>query len=204
MQKWRRSAFGNPANWFMLLGTALLGLTVWVPVLTARRTERVESRADEIAQRLLHAAQAYDGDLEAADAPVVFARMLRLALRDDIHVADLEALDEPLPGTHLTLRNKHYAFHVADSPLEENVLRGRNTLKAREVLAWPLSRTGPGHCAFFLPDDAPRAFTRNLSANHVDLGSRRPQPGRCHRRPRGLLEVTSYYRSFDDERWILY
>lgn len=204
MQNWRRTHFGNPATWFLLLGVAMLGATLWVPWFTAERTARIERRADAIAELLLAAARDFDGAIDEADAQIVHARFLRLALRDQLHTADLEVHEPPLPGTVLTMVNKHYGFHLAVSPLEANVIAGRGTQPAREVMAWPLTSTGPGHCAFFHPDDAPRAYSRNLAAGYAGLGSRRPIPGRSHRRPHGLAEVTSYYRSFDDERWILY
>lgn len=204
MQMWRRSRLGNPATWYLGAGLALLGATMWVPWFTAQRTARVERRADELAGCLLAAALEPVDVLDAVAAEVVAARGLRFALAAGVHVTDVERIDPPPPGALLALRNKHYAFHLATSPLPDSVLAGRDTSPSLEVMAWPLGRAGPGHCVFFHPDDAPRAYTRNLTANYAGLGSRRPRPGQAHRRPHGLHEVTSYYRGFDDERWILY
>lgn len=204
MQKWRRSRLGNPATWFLLLGTTMLGVTLWVPWFTAERTARIERRADDIAAHLLAACRDHDGPLDAAGVMITYGRFVRLCLRDGVHLADLEVREPTLPGTLLLLENKHYAFHLAESPLPANEIAGRDTIRSLEVMAWPLSRTGPGHCAFFHPEDAPRAYSRNLTKSYAGFGKNRPEPGRSHRRPHGMHEVTSYYRSFDDERWILY
>ena len=203
MQKWRQSRFANPATWYLIAGFALLVISLWVPWATAERTARIERRADDIAALLIEAANAFPDDLDAADARVVFARFLRLAARDRIIVSDLEPIEPPLPGTLLLLQNKHYAFHLAVSPPPQDEVVGPDTMSAREVMAWPLTATGPAHCAFFHPDDGPRAFTRNLNAGYADLGDKRPLPGRSHPVPR-VREIASYYRSADDERWILY
>jgi hypothetical protein len=143
------------------------------------------------------------GALDARSIEVVLARFHRLALRDQVHINDLEVVDPPLPGTLLTLTNKHYAFHLAVSPPEATEIVGRDTEPAYEVIAWPLSAVGPGHSAFLACDDAPRAYTRNLTAGYVGLQSRRPQPGRSHRRASGV-DTARFYRSFDDERWIVF
>lgn len=203
MSSWRPSSFRNPATWYLLLGIGLLGMSLWVPWFTAERTARIERRADAIAEAMVEAEREFAG-AAAPDPDVLHARFVRLALRDGLHLLDLEMRTPPLPGTLLTLESKHYAFHLAASPAAANVLVGRGTVPAFEAMAWPLSATGPGHCAFFHPDDAPRAYSRNLAASYTGLGDRRPTPGQSHRRPHGLLEITSYYRGFDDERWILF
>lgn len=205
MQKWRRSWASNPASWYLIVGTALLGATLWVPWFTAERTARVEQRADRIAQLLQEAASAFAGDIGERDADPVHARFLRLALRDGLHVADLERIEPPLPHTTLVLRNKHYLFYLAPSPQQADVICSKDSVPAREVVAWPAGAAGPGHCLFFHPDDAPRAYCRNLAKGYAGLGEGgHPEPGVAHRRPNTLLQVTSFYRSFDDERWILY
>jgi hypothetical protein len=77
-------------------------------------------------------------------------------------------------------------------------------VSAYECLAWPLSEVGPGHGVFFHPDDAPRAYTRNLTAGYWGLGTHRPLPGQCHRLVGEVSSGRGYYRSAGDERWILY
>jgi hypothetical protein len=203
MQEWRRRGIGTPAGWYTLIGLALLGASIWVPFLTAERSARVEQRADQISGLLLEAIRPL-GQLDGDSVPVILGRFHRLALRDRVHVGDLEPLAEPLPGTLLCLANKHYAFHVAVSPPEETAVRGPDTEDAYEALAWPLSEGGPGHGVFFHPDDALRAYTRNLNAGYHGFGERRPEPGRCHRRDLTLIEGSRLYRSAGDERWILY
>jgi hypothetical protein len=202
MQNWRRRGIGTPAGWYTAVGVAMLAGSIWVPFLTAERTARVEQRADAIAGLLLAATSDLAGPLDAAAAEVVLARFDCLALRDGVHINDLELMTPTLPDTLLTLRNKHYAFHLAVSPPEPTAIVGRGTEPAYEVAAWPMAAVGPGHSAFLYCDDAPPAYTRNLSAGYVGLGSRRPQPGRSHRRSTAV-GAESFYRSFDDERWIL-
>lgn len=203
MQNWRRRGIGTPAGWYTLLGAVLLGISIWVPFGTAERTARVEHRADQITGLLLEASRPLVGAIDPAAAPLLMARFHALSLRDGVYVSDLERVEPPLPGTLLTLRNKHYAFHLAASPPEANALVGRDTEPAYEALAWPLSAVGPGHSAFLYCDDAPRAYTRNLSAGYVGLEGRRPRPGRSHRRSSGV-DNEHFYRSFDDERWIVF
>lgn len=202
MQNWRRRGIGTPAGWYTAIGVLMLAGSIWVPFLTAERTARVEERADSIAERLLGASNEWAGRLDADAIEVVLARFYCLALRDGVFLNDLEVVTPPLPGTLLTLRNKHYAFHLAASPPDPTAIVGRDSEPAYEALAWPLGVAGPGHSAFLYCDDAPPAYTRNLSAGYVGLGSRRPQPGRSHRRTTGVA-TEAFYRSFDDERWIL-
>jgi hypothetical protein len=202
MQNWRRRGIGTPAGWYTLIGLGLLAGSIWVPFLTAQRTARVEERADQIAAHLLEATRPVPGRLDGV-TDFVLAQFHCLALRDQVFVNDLEVL-APLPGTLLLLRNKHYAFHLAESPPEPNATIGRDTEPAYEVLAWPIESVGPGHSAFLYCDDAPPAFTRNLTAGYTGFGKRRPQPGRSHRRPVSGVDTEAFYRSYDDERWILY
>lgn len=203
MQNWRRRGIGTPAGWYTLLGVVLLGVTQWIPYGTAQRTARLEQRADEIAALLLEALRPNLRPLGRDDMPHVLATFAALALRDGVHIGDLETAAPP-PDALLALRNKHYAFHVAVSPPAPNATVARGTESAYEVLAWPLEAIGPGHCAFFHPDDAQRAYTRNLNASFRGFGKHRPLPGRSHRRETTALEVTSFYRSYDDERWLVY
>lgn len=202
MQNWRRRGIGTPAGWYTLIGVLMLAGSMWVPFLTAERTARVEERADALCGLLLAASLELSGGIDEHDVDLLLGRFYCLALRDQVHINDLEVVTPALPGTLLTLRNKHYAFHFAVSPPEANAIVGRDTEPAYEALAWPLTAVGPGHAAFLYCDDAPAAYTRNLSAGYVGLGERRPQPGRSHRRATGV-ESAHFYRSFDDERWIV-
>ncbi|MEO6593827.1 MAG: hypothetical protein ABIP94_03645 [Planctomycetota bacterium] len=204
MQEWRPSRFGNPASWYTLLGVVMLGLSVWVPFLSAERTARIEQRADQIASHLLAAARSMPFELDGPTLEVVLARFFALAERDGVFTNDLQVLDPPLPATLLTLENKHYGFHLAISPPDPAAIVGTDTQPGYEVVAWPLSAVGPGRSVFFYPDNAPRAFTRNLSIGYEGLGDRRPVPGKCHRRTAQGQQPTSAYRAYDDERWILY
>jgi len=203
MQKWRQSMFANPATWYGLAGIGLLATSLWVPWATAARTARIERRADDIATLLLEASLPFVDDLDEASTSAVLARFHRLASRDGLIVSDVEVVD-PLPGTLLSLRNKHYVFHFAEAPLPEGRTKERGAVSPREVMAWPIDENGPGHCAFFHPDDGPRAFTRNLTAKYTGLDSRRPLAGSAHPTSQHFSDVTTFYRSADDERWILY
>lgn len=204
MQEWRPSRLGNPATWYTIVGVIMLGVSIWVPFLTAERTARVEQRAEQIAARLIEAVQSLPYGLDDTALEVALARFYALAARDGVFINDLEVLEPALPATLLTLQNKHYAFHLAISPPDPAAIVGSDAQPDYEVVAWPLSSVGPGHCVFFCPDNAARAYTRNLSAGYAGLGAHRPSPGRCHRRPaQGLQSMTSY-RAIDDERWILY
>ena len=203
MQNWRRRGIGTPAGWYTLVGIVMLGVSIWVPFLTAARTARVELRADRIASLLLEASLTVAGPIGDDDVDFVLARFHALALRDGVHTADLERVEPPLADTLLTLENKHYAFHLAVSPPHATAVPGEGTDPAYEVMAWPREKVGPAHTAFFDPDDAPPAFTRNLNRNYHGFGAERPSPGRSHRHPSNVVDTRAFYRSIDDERWIV-
>lgn len=200
----RWSPLANPATWYAAFGVAVLVATVWLPYLSAQRTARVEGRADQIAGLLLEAARDFPEAIEPADVDHVLARLFALAARDGTHVADLELREEPLPGILLVLQNKHYLFHLAASPVEAQAAPSHGAVPSYHVAAWPVRAFGPGHSAFFLALDAPRAYTRNLTAGYVGTGKDRPLPERLHRRPGGTFEAAKSYRNLDDERWIVY
>jgi hypothetical protein len=201
----RRAMWRNPATWYLGAGLALLVGSVSVPLLAANRTARVESRAEQIVQLLAEAARDWPSGITAADVPVVMARFAALAARPGgPFVDDLERLARPLPGTLLTLRNKHYVFHLAESPPEAKEIVGRDAVPSYEVMAWPESLLGPAHSAFLQADNAPAAYTRNLGAGFVGLGAERPEPGRSHMRSGPTFDSMRSYRSYDDERWIVY
>ena len=202
MHEWRRSHW-NPAALYTLLGLGLLAFSVALPWLSAARTARVEQRAARLADLLADAAAEHEGALDATAADWIHARLLRLAAVVEAHTSDLERV-EPVPeGVVLWLRNKHYALQLAISPTAPNQPRGTASRPAFEVLAWPLRTTGPGHCAFFVPEDAPRAYTRNLGGNYAGFGDDRPEPGSAHRRE-GAPARGRGYRSQGGERWLFY
>lgn len=204
MRTERRLFFANPAGWYCWLGFGLLLASVATPLFTAERTARVEGRAEQIVGLLREATRGFPAPLGADDVPILLARFHALAGRDAVLIGDLEPLVPPLPQTLLTLRNKHYLFHVAESPLEARAVATPGAWPAYEALAWPMEAVGPGHSVYFHPDDAPRAFSRNLSAGYFGTGSRRPAPGQCHRRPSAVAEDSRLYRSANDERWIVF
>lgn len=181
----------------------MLAASVWVPFLTAERTARVEGRADRIAGLLLDALRGFPSAIGPDDLPVVMARFHALALRDAVHVTDLEVLPTPLPQTLLLLRNKHYLFYLAESVPDAQAIPSRDAIPNYEVLAWPLTGLGPGHSAFFHADNAPRAYTRNLTAGYEGT-AKPPTPATSHRRSGTSFEVARTYRNGDDERWIVF
>lgn len=198
-RRWRAI---NPANLYVAIGLLLLFGSLWVPWLTALRTARVERRADELAELLLEVAEPFAPPLEPATREYLLARLLVLATCRGVLVTDLEEVDPPSPGASWTLQNKHYLFSLQPSPPEPNLLVGRDTVPAFEVVAWPREQIGPGHCAFFHPDGAPRAFTRNLGADYHGL-QQAPKPGASHRLARSI-DHPATYRGADDERWLVY
>ncbi len=204
MQSARRSWFANPTTWYIGASLLLLVVSVWFPVWTAQRTARVEGRADQIAGLLLEASSGFPTTITAAEVPIVLARFYALAGRDHVHLADLEGLDPPLPDTLISLRNKHYLFHFAESAPDARAIASPDSAPAYEAMAWPIESAGPGHSTFFHPDNAPRAFTRNLSMGYIGLGEDRPRPSRSHRRLGAMFEISRSYRNLDDERWMAY
>ncbi len=203
MQRRRALAFVNPTNYYLLAGLLLLCVSMYVPVFTGERTARLEDRAAQIASLLLQATRDLPEGIGADDVAHVLSRFYALASRDDAFLSDLTEVEPCLEGTLLTLRSKHYLFHLAESPPEVPSTQ-RDSLPAYEVVAWPLSAIGPAHSVFFLPDDALHAYTRNLSRGYHGLDERRPPPGYCHRRSGAIFDSLRTYRSRDDERWIAY
>jgi len=209
MEVSRRSRWCNPGAWLTALGLVLLASTIWVPFQSAERTARVERRADQIAALLLEAtSRASDANVgerwDPATAEIVLAYFHALAMRDGAFVNDLEVLDQAMPDSLLTLQNKHYAFQIAVSPPDPKDTPSADAEPAYEVTAWPLSAVGPGRSVFFYPENAPRAYTRNLAKGYTGLDDRRITPGRGHRRLAQTLELRISYRGLDDERWIVF
>ncbi len=190
--------------WYLVAGAGLIAFSVWLPWLAAARTTRVERRADRIAALLLQAGNELSPADMAADGELLQGRFWLLAGASAEHIDDLEVVEPPIPGTLLVLRNKHYAFQLAMAPLPPDAVVARDAVPTREVLAWPLAATGPGHCVFFHAEAAPRAYTRNLTANYRGLGDYRPPPGAAQAPLIAGSAPTISYRARADERWILY
>lgn len=200
----RRFGAYNPANWYLLLGLLLLATSLWVPWLTAQRTTRIEKRAEHVCELMNEAVRRLSDPFDPALLEHVLARLHALASARGVLLGDLEVVEPPLPDLLLLLRNKHYLFGLAESRPEPNLAVGRDTAPAREITAWPASEIGPGHCAFFHPEDAPRAYTRNLTANYHGTAAW-PTPGSSHRSARGGGgDHPRSYRGSDDERWQVY
>lgn len=201
MQQRLRSGALNPANWYLTLGLGLLGASLWLPWWTAQRTARIERRADQICQLLLEAASDLLVPIDDTTVEFVFARLQAGTEAEGVQVADLER-QEPLPGALLTLRNKHFLFGLFPAEPEPNQRIGAGSVPALEVYAWPASRLGPGHSAFFAAEDAPRAFTRNLAR---DYHGAKVAPARSSgQRPVRGQDLGGSYRGLDDERWLLH
>lgn len=200
----RASVWRNPARWYLLVGTGLIVLSLWMPWLAAARSARVEMRAERIAELLLRAAGGMPFP-PLDDVEHVLGRFYALAGADGAFVTDLERIDPPPRDVLLAFTNKHYAFQLAASPPDPVAIVGRDTVPALEVLAWPLSGAGPGHSAFLHAENAPRAYTRNLAGRLVGLEARRPAPGSGQRRTSGnAFDGGESYRSVSDERWLLF
>lgn len=195
----------NLAFWLTLLGLLLVAASLWLPVAAAERTARVEGRADRLAALLLATANSMQPlRQDPLEREVLLARFLRLASARGERVEDLERLPDAAPTTWLLLQNRHYLLQLTVSPPDPRAdPPSRDSVPALEVLAWPRARGGPARTAFFHPETAEAAYSRNLVMGYQGLGTGRPQPGRSHRRPGGLFDAPFSYRSYDDERWLL-
>jgi hypothetical protein len=200
----REAAWRNPARWYLLVGIGLIVLSLSVPWMSAARSARVELRADRIAELLLLAA----GNMPFPpldDPEHVWGRFFAFAAADGAFVAVVERVLPPPTGATLAFTNKHYAFQLAASPPDPTSIVGRDTIPALEVLAWPLTNTGPAHSAYLYAENAPRAYTRNLHGSLVGMSTHRPAPGDGQRRAAAnLFDSGESYRSVTDERWLLY
>jgi hypothetical protein len=204
MQVTRWAGLANPGAWLVLLGFALLLGSIYVPIQAAQRTARWETRAAAILTTLLAASRGFPLGIEPADEPILRARFHALAARDQLDLADLQMLPEPLAGTVLACTDGIFAYHLAGSPPDPQAMVSPDAVPAYEAMAWPLREHGPVHSVFFSADNAPQAFTRNLAAGYHGLGEQRPRPGHGQRRNSGLFEVARSYRSSVDERWMLH
>jgi len=205
MNEWRRTPFGNPAAWMTTGGVLLLAFSLWIPWLSASRTARVETRADELANSLIDATDGFRLPLTESDLHVVMARFFMIAASRGVRIKEVKRSETVPEGAMLYLTNKHYCFQLSESPPDPTARPGKNTVASLEVVAWPLSATSPGHCVYFYPQDAARAYSRNLRRAYRGLeDDYRPLPGTCHRRPGGGGARRNQYPGVDDERWILY
>ena len=205
MNEWRRSRFGNPATWLTVIGSGVLAFTLTIPWLSAARTTRVENRADGVASALLEASEGFSAPLSETDTQCLLARFYLVAACREVRTNEVERIESPSGDVLLSLTNKHYAFQLTQSPIDATARATSKAVAALEVLAWPLSSVGPGHCVFFYPEDASRSYSRNLRASYAGLADEtRPAPGAAHRRP-GLGSLKrSQYPGNDNERWIIY
>lgn len=199
-----RKPWITPAGVYVALGLVLLGFSLAVPWLSASRTTRVEARANGIAEALLDACEGFTTPLDAAAVCAIEARCFALAESRGQRVKDLTRVQETPDGVLLCLQNKHYAFQLSESPYAVDQRPGKDTAPALEVSAWPRSGLGPGHCTFFYPENAARAYTRNLRASYAGLGEDRPVPGHAHRRPGLGSRRLTPYPGRDNERWLLF
>lgn len=204
MSEWRSTRFRNPAAWLTVFGVALMAFSMFVPWLTATRTARIENRADETAAVLLDASAGFEPPLDGVDRACVLARFYRLATARGVRVKDIELLPDDRPEALLTVRNKHYVFRLASQPPRPAERPTPESVAALEVFAWPLQQLGPAHAAFYYPENAARAFTRNLRSGYFGTDAKAPAPAAGHRRPGTDRRRQAVYVGRDDERWYLY
>jgi hypothetical protein len=200
-----RGGWVDPATWYAIAGVGLIATSLWLPWATAARTARVEMRADRLSELLMRAGRTVPVDATPADLEHVWGCFLALAQADGAFFADVERLEPPPDDTLLAFTNKHYAFQLARSPVDPQAAANGSDggELPLETIAWPLHAAGPGHAVYFHADDAPRAYTRNLTSGYVGLRGSRPRPGDAHR-GNSLFDTPTSYRSAGDERWILY
>jgi hypothetical protein len=202
----------NPAMWYGVLLGLLLLLTLWIPLASARRTVRVEQRAEMLAGLLLDVARPMQPiDLGAPGiGRHVLARLLCAATAAGVRCDDLEFVDELAPDA-LTFVNTDYVVQLRWSVPADQLPPPPDLTPPIEVMAWPRQPTGPAHAAFFFPEDAECAYSRNLFAEYVGLepdgrghepdGRTQPKPGLSHRSREGNFLWS--YRGLDHERWLL-
>ena len=205
MNEWRRSRFGNPAAWYTAIGCGLLGLSLAIPWLSASRTTRVELRADGVAHAMLEASRGFTPPLDAGDLQCLLARFYLTAEAQGVRIKEVVQVEPAPEGALLCLKNKYYAFQLSESPLDPTARAGTGTVGSLEVLAWPLSTIGPGHCVFFYSEGSSRAYSRNLRRSYGGFeAGLRPLPGAANRRPGSGSLNSAQYPGNDSERWIIY
>ncbi len=194
----------SPMTWWVLCGLFALGGTLGLILMTARRSARAESRGDELARLLLQEASTMaplDWTSEWQRAHLE-ARLVAAAVSSGLLLNEFgERAADDSPGFGFT--NKHYAVVLRPSPrLELDVPEDEGDLPL-EAVAFPRESVGPAKSIFFHPEDADRAYSRNLQSDYTDdAAERRPPPGTFHRRPDGKRRAWDY-RAFDDERFLV-
>ncbi len=191
-------------RWWSFMAAALLIGSMGLILFTARRSARAESRADRLAGALLTAAQPMlpiDWTSEWQRMHLE-ARFFAGALANQVPVTELaEGPIHDTPG--FCFENKHYAIALRPSPRLEPDLQTEAGDLAVESLAWPRATVGPAKSVFFHPEDADRAYSRNLHADYNDESpGSRPKPGWLHRRQDSKIRVFDY-RAWDDERFLV-
>lgn len=204
MSEWRRSGWWSPARWYTVLGFAVLVFSLWLPWLSASRTTRVENRADGLAECLLEVASEFPMPIDEADKQCILARFFALAVARGLRTSRIERIEPAPEDVLLCLENKHYTFQLSVSPPDAQQQPGKGTVPAIEVIAWPSTAVGPGHGAFFYPENAERAYTRNLRKSYHGRGDDRPKPGAAHRRPGLGSGRPMQYTGDDGEHWKLF
>lgn len=191
-------------RWWALFATAVLLGSMALILFTARRSARAESRADQFARILLAEAQRmtpFDWNSEWQRMHLE-ALVVAAATAERVPVTEFgERPMEDTPG--FCFVNKHYAFAVRPSPRRETDLPEDQGDVALESIAWPRAVVGPAKSVFFHPEDADRAYSRNLHSDYSDdVPTARPQPGWLHRRVDAKVRTWDY-RAWDDERYIV-
>lgn len=205
-EDWRLPAQppGSPMRWWATGAGALLFLSMALILYTARRSARAEGRADVLARILLEQATRLtpiDWNSEWQRAHLE-ARLFAAAAAERASVTELvERAQDDSPG--FCFENKHYAFVVRPSPRLETDLPEDVGDLALECLAWPRAVVGPAKSVFFHPEDADRAYSRNLHSDYSDdSAAARPKPGFLHRRQDAARRSWNY-RAWDDERFLV-
>ena len=194
----------SPMTYWVALGLFALGATSGLILMTARRSARAEARGDELARLLLQEAgpmAPIDWTSEWQRAHLE-ARLVASALSSGLLLNEFaERTADDTPGISFT--NKHYAIVLRPSPhVEVDVAEDEGDLPL-EAVAFPREAVGPAKSIFFHPEDADRAYSRNLQSDYTDdAADRRPPPGMFHRRPDGKRRAWDY-RAFDDERFLV-
>lgn len=201
----RRSAWSfHLGSGLLLAGFAGLGFASWAPWAAGHRTARIEGRAETIGAALhavVRATQPLDLD-DPIQRRHILARTFALTVAAGELTDDLTELPPTRPR-QLLLANKHYVFAVQDSPPPAELATGPGAIPAIEVVVWPAEVRSPAHTAFFWPETAEAASTRNLQAAYA--GSlHAPVPAGPHRRRNDASNHHPWaYRGQDDERWLV-
>ena len=190
----------NLANALVVLGLIALGVSAYLPIASAERVARVESRARVVCDALLVAALEEPPILPGDDLATLTERVRATCSELGIPESDLPTLDES--GPFPVYRTKHYVFRVVDAP-RDPVRAGHAARRPIEVYGWPDTLLPPGRSAFFVPEAGWSAYSRNLSAKYKGFD---PAPLGGVGAPRsrtGSNAPASDYRARNNERWLL-